>query len=362
MEFLQFANSDGVSLNGLFAKSDEKFKWDVRNGFSCNNYRSLVNDENRLSLSDDLTTERVKIEESQLKFDGLSKKKGQFCGQMNLLFAFQNYLKGGWDEVEKLLNNSILVFVDPGVINLLSIQVFTGRVIVKNGKKKISGKCFSKIFKSSNRYNNTELSKDQRELKHPSDPTNMPSFKSSNPEEILQACETFKTTSIPFIEESKKKENKQQRRKRFAQQQSYYHSIGNEILCLVDAIVVDEYNASGEKRLVGKTPIIIFGDGKFRSGGFGYRSSPYVKIRNFLSRFLPVIMVDEYRTSMTCPKCQGILKDKDSRHKVIIFFFILPIFFFFFFSLVKVVVLLKDLLFSIEIDRPRSTLCKSFLS
>jgi hypothetical protein len=48
---------------------------------------------------------------------------------------------------------------------------------------------------------------------------------------------------------------------------------------------------------------VIYGDGKFPSGGRGRQSVPVKEIKNAVTRQYEVVEVDEFRTSSVCPTC-----------------------------------------------------------
>ncbi len=61
-----------------------------------------------------------------------------------------------------------------------------------------------------------------------------------------------------------------------------------------------------------KNGIVLFGDGTFSPGGYGYASVPKKKFIREFAQFAVVVLVDEYCTSKFCPTCFSEVEDIDS--------------------------------------------------
>jgi hypothetical protein len=92
---------------------------------------------------------------------------------------------------------------------------------------------------------------------------------------------------------------------RFAhERQSKLSQLLNWILASYDSLMVDP-------EMKYRTPIVLFGDGRFKTGGW---ASNIGGAKSFLSRFLPVIEVSEYNTSKKSCCCQvDVERTKSSR-------------------------------------------------
>jgi hypothetical protein len=123
---------------------------------------------------------------------------------------------------------------------------------------------------------------------------------------------------------------------------SYWATIPNKILSLVDAVLeyylekfqeerkkraskigeisdniekekAIEENKTWEKKQVQRLlspPVLLIGRPTFKSTMKGKRASNPVAIIEYLKRFFPVILIDEFNTSKLCPCCQGFLEKK----------------------------------------------------
>ena len=64
-----------------------------------------------------------------------------------------------------------------------------------------------------------------------------------------------------------------------------------------------------------KAPLILFGDGAFANVR-GCKAGNYSWLKEFLSRFFTVLIVNEFNTSQKCPKCFGQLKMNEPKKGV----------------------------------------------
>ena len=279
LEFINYANTDGCSVNILLVKKNEK--WRNGNGFSSSNYRSRIKYNKtlsqRLSLSDDLTSTRVSeaggSEAQSLIFNGLSKKAdGHFCGQMNMKYAIENFIKGGELEAQKVVKNNIVVAIDPGNINIGVCAFFVGNN--NHEKSKIKGRVQTLDFKANCRYTQTGLVDDMLDYKIAGDSSKIPGFRTSNLDDLKEATEAAK----PFILAARELERQQNKRKRKAKGQAYFHGICNQILAQVNCLVLKEYQ--DHERKIFKTPVILFGNGNFKSGKLKKKKSLKIKYIN----------------------------------------------------------------------------------
>ena len=68
---------------------------------------------------------------------------------------------------------------------------------------------------------------------------------------------------------------------------------------------------------MGRTPLVLIGDGKFSSSQRGNRSASTTGIANFLATKFPVFYIDEFKSSISCPKCYReltVVKGTRNRH------------------------------------------------
>lgn len=73
-------------------------------------------------------------------------------------------------------------------------------------------------------------------------------------------------------------------------------------------------NLSGEKTLNGKTDVLLlWGNGGFGPTSKGHDSAPNKSFRKELSKWIPIVMVDEYKTSKITPCCHKEVKDSYSK-------------------------------------------------
>ena len=93
-------------------------------------------------------------------------------------------------------------------------------------------------------------------------------------------------------------ERRRDRLIRFRMTQRAYRKVATQIRMSVRDVV------GTEKKLRGQI-VLVWGAGSFGATSRGHDSAPNKSLRKGLSRFFPIIMCSEYRTSQVCAACQG---------------------------------------------------------
>jgi hypothetical protein len=326
LQFQNFIHTNGYSVNALFHNLNPNrvtgSHEDAIDGFSRSNYKSYVRVNNRISL-EELTAVRPVRTEAEMaengwlfKYSGISKTEGRaYRGMMNNKYFFEHFGKKGPAEAKKVLANHIFVCIDPGLINMGGITYVDADLELDNeGKAKLTGKFVADKFKTSGYYEATteadtkEYNRTLRAFREDMYELGKYSARTADSDKIKEYAKTYMQSSQSIREENRSQERLNAKSKIQSKKQKYFSRLVNQILAQVDAI----RDLNPKKN---RTPIILFGNGKFQSKG--HRSSPTEWLKKYLARFFLVIMIDEPYTSQKCSKCIGQLekmKMQGTRH------------------------------------------------
>ena len=80
---------------------------------------------------------------------------------------------------------------------------------------------------------------------------------------------------------------------------SHWSAVANTLLAMVDAM--EEFHDTPERR---GAPIIVIGRPTFKSSMTGHQAAACQSFIDYLQRFFPVVLLDEYHTSKCCYRCR----------------------------------------------------------
>ena len=312
LKFANFVSTNGFSVNALFHNLSPNRRRgshkEVKTKHKLRYHRSMIKDGKRYSFFD-MTEVRplrpvpANQDPQEYHFQYPGRKNNGFTGIVPVEHAITHCALRGVGECEKIINSHILISIDPGVINTAGSVV--AAVNIKRDPKKgtvgMEGEFVRTKLKTTRFYESTtdSYTKEQNiEMKAFSDDiTHLSEYhaRTSDIDKLTRYADTYLEKSDPIRLHNREPEVLRQKRKSDSKKQQFWANYVNELLAQVDAL---------RKRYPEKnrTPIILFGDGKFKSTK-GHRGAPARFLMRYLARFFPVFVVREPYSSQNCPKC-----------------------------------------------------------
>jgi len=215
---------------------------------------------------------------------------------MNLQSAINTTeVKSGVFEAEKLFNHRLIISMDPGLANVVGCTFSYGEI--REGsyrgnfiKKVLSARNCSR-FTGLNAFEtevNADLEHLQQEIRHLSESHG----RTMEIEEYKQFVNLFTSSGQAIREQSASPGTRKKKFQLSKKRQRFWANFINLIFAIKDRLAA--YST--------KAPVILFGDGSFANVK-GHRA-----VKQYLSRFFTVLIINEYRTSQCCPKCFSQLK------------------------------------------------------
>ena len=129
-----------------------------------------------------------------------------------------------------------------------------------------------------------------------------------DPKAYMEHIAAFKKHGIPILEANATESAMQARFHLANKKRSYWARLPNILLALADAKIEKISRQKGETGATLRNstfgfPIVVIGKPTFASSRRGFRSVAPKKTIEFLSRFFPVVLIDEYNTSKVCATC-----------------------------------------------------------
>jgi len=207
----------------------------------------------------------------------------------------------GEEAAKDLIDNRLIVSIDPGLVNLAAITFAFGRYNSSTtsfdgqfAKKLISAKSVSRDTSLTNYINRANESNEFANL---IDELSKQHGRTMNVADYMAHSTAFQANAEPLLQAHNSRQARRSHARLQSKKQRFWSNTVNLIFAFNDAM------ANGSN----KTPIIIFGDGSFGNVK-GCQSGNYTWLKQYLSRFFTVLIVNEHNTSQKCPKCFGQLK------------------------------------------------------
>jgi hypothetical protein len=243
-----------------------------------------------------------------------------FHGIINLRDYVKHYGKRGLEEVIKILKAHILMAIDPGVI-LTAGAVFAAMDLeckldcsIKDAFARLCGVFIKYKLKTSRYYEATtdsftrEQNADMKAYKDDIAELKEHHPRTTDHAELRAYSKNFLESSDPLRRHNQDPKVLKAKSRSKSKKERFWANFVNEILAHVDALR-DRFPDKN------RTPIILFGGGKFQAKG--HRSPPTTYMMRYLARFFLVIVVDEEFTSQNCSKCTKKLEkmeENGTRH------------------------------------------------
>lgn len=307
LQFNLSAVTDGFEMKCQFLKlQSPKASKDLGTKFNSRSWRTrLSQEDNEIRLSN-LVGKR---DEGRLQFGPTSRCKESFKGIVPIDCVLQEAkLHFGIEEAKQLFQGRVVVAIDPGVtkwiaavaakVNVDDNGNFTGEF----KKWSSRGSRFynsivedhvdsaNKAFQTDHNLHGAmnELSKNHR--------------RTMDPNKYHAFVKTFDKHQGVLLNASQS--GRKQRFHLQKKKQRYWNNVVNDLFALSESFF-------SEDEVMSKMPLIIVGNGKFGSVR-GKQSGCPSFLRDYLSRFFCVVVVDEYKTSQLCPKCWKQLEETKS--------------------------------------------------
>ena len=311
LKFLNFIGTNGIEVQGLFANT-RTFTGTSKTTAKAKGYNSR-SWKSRLDPGDQQISLATLVGDFPV-VDGSPKVtvscSDSFRGLIPIDAMVKNStLRIGWEETKALFDNRVIFAVDPGVTNMITAVATLVRL--ESPKDPVSASVIKFSVSAKDYYEKAgvnDLKRNSSSAKLQADLKDLHSCHSCtvDPVDYQLHVEAFNKVAPELMERSHAPdalESKWQRRRR---EQRFMTNLTNLFLAHTEALHRKVY---GDAEPLKKRPLIIYGSGTF-GGMRGQRSVGSAKIRNFLSRFFPLIVIDEYMTSQKCPRCFSQLRSK----------------------------------------------------
>lgn len=211
-------------------------------------------------------------------------------------------MRTGPDAQAELLNNHTFVVIDPGVVNEMAATFIVSKV---DEAGNVTTKHVTRLFSTFSRMisSGVEAHVLARQAEMVAFELGLLS-KNSGRTLSLENYKAFRrlteTVGYKLLQHNYSSQTLDLKAKLVNRVRSYWCSILNTILAFVDGME-RRYCPGSEDR---GAPIIIFGDPKFNPCMPGKPPAAPKFLIDYLKRFFPVLIVDEFHTSKLCPKCE----------------------------------------------------------
>jgi len=301
--FLHFMQYDGYCIKIEVAKLNSSTASSHPTGFNSRSWRTY-RDHNeevcynftiQVSLGDivgDFLVDKTTLGPSSI---------AGFKGMVNIQSAINTAeIKTGEFEAEKLFNHRLIVSMDPGLANVVGCTFSYGEIrdgsYQGNFMKKVFSARHCSRFTGLNDFiheTNSGLDNLQQSIRDLSQSHGRTMDLRSYEDFIY----TFNTAGRNLREQSAAPETRKKLFKLSKKKQRFWSNFVNFIFAIKDRLAPHST----------KAPVILFGGGTFGNVK-GHRAGNYAWLKQYLSRFFTVFIINEYRTSQCCPKCFSQLK------------------------------------------------------
>jgi hypothetical protein len=294
--FLHSSKIDSDTMHCLFVNPRTSTAKRNGSGYNSRNWRCrLLDGESKINI-DQLT--------------GTHSEK-DFKGMINLENAISK------DEIHLSRNNAsefvtdrCIFAIDPGIVNAVGLIGALGRL---DAAGRFTGEFVKKLISTDSYYQTTGVNdavvsanQNGKELKLDMSKNHGRTMDPVAYENVRESYSSAITNC--WMHDQNGREKRRQYQRLQSREQSFWAQ-------LVNFIFAASKELHARKSTPTKTPVIIFGDGQFAAMK-GKRSSNPTWLKQYLSRFFLVIILDEYNTSQICPKCQEKLNEISGTYRI----------------------------------------------
>ena len=218
---------------------------------------------------------------------------------------FASGIKSGEIEIgipaaKDLFDKRLVISIDPGLMNLAALTCSYGSVDAAT--KIYSGVFVKKLFSAKGVKNDTGLAtylEHRPAVEEAAIIRNLAELhgRTMNIGEYNAHSVNFQSTAQVLLESHNSVDSRKDHARLQSKHQRYWSNVVNLIFAMNDELAKDSI----------KAPLIIFGDGNFANVK-GCLPGNYAWLKQYLSRFFTVLILEEFNTSQRCPKCFGQLE------------------------------------------------------
>ena len=210
----------------------------------------------------------------------------------------------GFEATKRLVDRRTFIVMDPGVVNEMSATVVVGSM---NEEGEVKYHAVNHLFPTAGRYKLSGTFAYMRKRKN----VRMRSLnamcatgRTTSPRKYKIYHGNFERDGFSLLEENYSMEMLEEEARHENRKRSYWCSTLNKLLSLVDAM--ERRFCPGQKTR--GAPILVIGRPTFNSNMPGHLPAAPRAFIEYLQRFFPVVLIDEYNTSKKCPDCHGYLQ------------------------------------------------------